>query len=607
MITFLWNFAELKEKANLTVWSAIRTIFYSINSFIYKLIIDLYDVFEALCNGKLLDSNTLNALFGRIGVILGLIMFMYVAFSFIKIIIDPDSFNDKQKGMPNLIKKVIIVIVMLGVSSYVFTILSNIQSAIINNHVISKFIMPTGVETDAFGNLLSSQLFLSFYTFKDNVNADEDDDVSRWCKEYAVVKLQESIVSNKNFDIGLDCLNAYGDVENYVGDGEGQDFLIEYNFVFCFIVGVVVCYLLLTYCISVGIRMIQLAVLQIISPMAIVSYLSPKQDTMFSKWTKIYVSTYIDVFIRIAIINFMVYLSGFVLDSWTNRDNFFWKSVGGNAGSKSYVIGILMILALLSFAKKAPELIKDLFPQAASKLGFGLGNEGASAFIGAGVGATVGAIGGVAGGKGASRITGLLGGIGTGALRGGKSGFGAKGLGSAISGSASAQAKANIARAQRIGSGQGFFSYYGDRAQNLLGMTNSYERLSSEVSSYDDIKAEVKKSDAMEDFNRTYNSEYTAWLQQNPGGNESDFIQDYASARNITLSSYDFDTLEKHFMSEGYNDLIANNDVFKTKIDMHNKRFGTHYNSATEWSNINKDLKATGLKFEKQSARKPRK
>lgn len=101
MINFLlWNWSNFKEEAPLTLWGGVRTLFYSINSYIYRLIIELYDVFMLLCRGKLLDSNALNALFGRIGVILGLVMFMYVAFSFIKVLIDPDSFNDKQKMFP---------------------------------------------------------------------------------------------------------------------------------------------------------------------------------------------------------------------------------------------------------------------------------------------------------------------------------------------------------------------------------------------------------------------------------------------------------------------------------------------------------------------------
>lgn len=38
--------------------AAIRSIFYSINSLLYRGVRSLYNVFIALCNGQLLDSDT---------------------------------------------------------------------------------------------------------------------------------------------------------------------------------------------------------------------------------------------------------------------------------------------------------------------------------------------------------------------------------------------------------------------------------------------------------------------------------------------------------------------------------------------------------------------
>ena len=91
--------------------AAIRLILYTINSLLYRGIISLYIVFIGLCYGQILDSDTLNGLFGRIGLLLGVIMMFRVAFSFIQVLINPDSFSDNQKGIPSIIKKVIIVII----------------------------------------------------------------------------------------------------------------------------------------------------------------------------------------------------------------------------------------------------------------------------------------------------------------------------------------------------------------------------------------------------------------------------------------------------------------------------------------------------------------
>ena len=197
------------------------------------------------------------------------------------------------------------------------------------------------------------------------------------------------------------------DTNSEAGVKTQEVFIVNYNWILCVVAGIFVVYLLFLYCIKVGVRMIQLMVLEIISPMAIVSYLSPKKDNMFSKWLKIYFSTYIDVFIRIAIINFVVFLIATVLAG--DIGDGFWSSIGNPTDTSTVIfLRVVIILALLTFAKKAPDLIKELFPSSgASKLGFGASmkdivglNAGLGMVAGAGTAAAVGLIGGIAGGKG---------------------------------------------------------------------------------------------------------------------------------------------------------------------------------------------------------------
>lgn len=374
-----WNpltwISEGLEKLQGAIMSAVRALSLSVNSIIYRLLIDLYTLFEALCSARILDEEVLENLATRVGYILGVVMLFFVIVSFIRILLDPDAINDKNKGAFNVIKKVLLVIVMLGVSNYTFTLLFSIQKTVVKSHVISKLLLPYDVDTQHFGGALSAELFTSFYNVSlDYLDEDGNvlgtDENVRLCQQ-EVYTLKERITENGDFSLADVCLMAY---TTYTGaDGEErQGYIIDYNWLICFGVGLYTVYLLGSYCISVGIRMIQLAFLEIISPMAIVSYLSPKQDSMFSKWTKIYTSTYLDVFIRIAIINFMIYLIALVFGSGT--DQTFWNSftiTGSNPIGTRRLLTIVMVLALLAFAKKAPELLQDLFPAGASKLGFG--------------------------------------------------------------------------------------------------------------------------------------------------------------------------------------------------------------------------------------------
>ena len=99
-------FQLIKDGIGYAVQAGIRTIFYEICSFIYGLIINIYDVFNALCNAQLLDIEIIKDISQRVGLVLGLIMFFMVSFSFIQMVLDPEKMTDKEMGAANIVKKV---------------------------------------------------------------------------------------------------------------------------------------------------------------------------------------------------------------------------------------------------------------------------------------------------------------------------------------------------------------------------------------------------------------------------------------------------------------------------------------------------------------------
>ena len=158
--------------------------------------------------------------------------------------------------------------------------------------------------------------------------------------------------------------------------------------------------------------MVQMMVLEVISPAVFISYLSPKDDNnAFSKWISIYISTYIDVFIRIAIINFaatLIILLFSGADSRVLGDNIavpgafaFWEHLNVSNVYTKYFYIVIMVLAILSFAKKAPELLKQLLPTNASGLSFSGAMKditGLQGLLGFGLGAVTGTAGSFVGG-----------------------------------------------------------------------------------------------------------------------------------------------------------------------------------------------------------------
>lgn len=509
-------FSSLLKGAENTVgfvlMTLVRTLFYHLCGLIYWGLRGFCNVFFALCNGQLLDTETLNSLFGRVGLLLGVIMMFRVAFSFIQVLISPDAFSDPEKGIPNIIKKSIIVIIMFGMSSYVFSFLRTLQGEIIESNVISKFLLPQQVETDNFGGAIEAELFTAFYNLDPSLNYDTSNECAT---EDYINGLKNEIAENNSFDYKTECVNEAGKIK----DTDDKQFFIKFNFIFSILIGIVACYFFINYCISVGVRVIQLAFLQIISPMAIVGYLSPnKGDNMFNKWLKVYFSTYIDVFLRMAIINFAIYLIAILIEGYNNADSVFFASVGYANGSTKTLIFIFMVMAILTFAKKAPDLLKKIFPATSeSGISLGLDKDNKSA-IGMAAGTVAGVGIGAAGFGLALRqkkkngepikfkdVRSGLGGIVTSVGRGAKAGFDKGGL-SGFGAGREAQAKANMRRIENLDTP--FRERASNKISDITGVGSAqYSSYEKKYNAGKDIKSDITNDDNIKHLEEAMNRE----------------------------------------------------------------------------------------------------
>lgn len=522
--------------------SLARYLFFFIGKFIYSAIRYVYNIFVALCNGRILDNDSIMALFSRIGVILGVVMLFVVSFSVIQLLVNPDAINDAEKGIQNIVKKIIFVIVMLGVSGYVFNILAEVQAIVIERDIIPKLLLPRAVSSENVGGNLSAELFMIFY----QVGVEPEDDA---CGE-TYRDSTKAAIANGDFTPVSTCLTAGS------GEGDGWVFFLEYNWLFSTIFGIAALWFIFSYCITVGVRLIQLTFLQIISPAAIIGYLSPKKDNIFSKWIKIYFSTYIDVFIRIAIINFAMYLIALIMDQYNSDASIFWTSVGSPGIWTKGFIAAIMITAILQFAKKAPELLKQLLPQGASGLGYGAAKlkdlspiSRTAGVVGGALGAAT--VGGIARFNAQRRLNknadgthkegwvknnalGLLGGIGTGLFRGGinggKSGNMFKNIGTGVSN----QSKADDKYIDLYSKGGSNLGRVGSKVRNAIGETKA-QASNRRISNYQGVvDAQKKIQDLAENISHVKKAK-TAWENAKARGASAreidDLYTDYKQTR----------------------------------------------------------------------------
>lgn len=390
------------------VIAALRSLMFSIFESLLRAILSIYNIFMAVAEHELFNDDTIQLIYTRVGLILGLFMVFRLTFSAIEYLINPDTMNDKQKGIGNVIKKVLIVVILLGSVNALFDQAYNIQKIVLKNedNLISKIILGPSENKDAEENesgegvALVWTIFKSFYVPIDGVG----DTCKNTINDDGTVKpyLYDKPVPTNAFDIANECITKES----------GESWVIQFDWLFGIATAIFILWTLLIYTIQVGVRCIQLAYLELIAPIPIMMYLNPKGDDTLKKWGTQCLITYIDVFIRMAILYFIILIIRTIEES-----NLF---DGGG-----FSVGIVLLLALFLFVKKVPELIKEIFPSIGGKasLDFGMKvKEGLTLGTGMALGAVGGAATGIKYGKGTAggRLGGALTGLARGTVGGAK-------------------------------------------------------------------------------------------------------------------------------------------------------------------------------------------
>lgn len=366
-----------------------RTLMFILCDGVYRLIYLTFYIFEKLGSARIIEDT--QGIVNRISLIIGLFMVFRVTFAFVQYIVDPDAMLDKKKGAANIIKKIIISIVLLGSTSTLFNLAFKAQDLIIDNQIIGKIIFNSsssnGYDSDSlystpensstFGGRLSAEVFSAFYRL--NPEASPKDSNQEDCKTWLTnddgnsgySKLKEKIAQNKGALSGYKnspaaiCLNEQDSSDEYIVDFDAGGFL-------ALAFGIAVLYIIFIFTIQVGVRVIQLAYLQIIAPIPIIMYITPKGDEQLKKWGQQCSTTFLDFFMRCTIIYFAILViqniweTGFIgklLSAGTESSN----------GWETMYVGVIMIIAVLTFAKKVPNLIKEIFPSLGGAAGFDYG------------------------------------------------------------------------------------------------------------------------------------------------------------------------------------------------------------------------------------------
>lgn len=348
------------------LFSLIRQLFFMIDGIIYSFIGIVYNLLEDIAETSIFTEEVIDLFASKVYALLGIFMLFKVSFSILSYIVNPDDFLDKNKGFSKIISNIIITLVLLVMTPWIFTQAMDIQRLILRDNVIGKIFSTAEVNTSVVvdpGATMAYETFKAFYFLDtdlypecEGLETDELEDVTECnAKAFDNDSNFDSMKQSLIYAYNTNNISIYMDNTLFNSKASDGEYTMNYMFLISTAAGIVVCLLLIVFCFDIALRSVKLGFLRMIAPIPIVSRIDPKKGKdVFDKWVKVCISTYLDLFVRLLAIYFAIFVITQLVDLR------FVDAVTGLETDVNAFVKVFIILGALMFAKQLPKLIEDI-------------------------------------------------------------------------------------------------------------------------------------------------------------------------------------------------------------------------------------------------------
>ena len=343
--------------------NVLRNIFIWLDTIIYGILEQIFQLIINLANFDLFSGAILKNFATRIYLILGLVMVFKLMISFIQILIDPDKISDKEKGVGNILKRVIISVILIVLVPGIFQTAKQVQNYVIplipkiivgvpadvsQNNVNSDATETRGNETTdndevliSTGRLMSYYSFLPFFYYSDEE-----------CNNGHLLGTTED---NANVTI-RSVADAVSEVNDKNCPQSKDGYTYNYRMFISTVVGVYLVYVLVTVALKIAIRTIKFGICQLIAPIPIASYIDPgTSKKAFDNWVSTSIKVYLDLFVRLISVYFIIYVFSLLFDGGRIQE-----IIGKFGWFQGLLVMLFIIVGLLNFAKEMPKFITGM-------------------------------------------------------------------------------------------------------------------------------------------------------------------------------------------------------------------------------------------------------
>lgn len=269
--------------------SFFRMFFMMLDKVVFSLIDDGYNLMFDLSK-VFVNNDIARQVIKNFYIVVGIFAFFKIAVLLINSIINPEKLNENGKGLSSILWRTVVMLVLLVLTPLIFEAGYDLQARIMDGQIVEKLILGTGASGADPGKSFRTIAISSLINVNDYYTDGDFDSVSSGkdevgyasngkCKtqecEEAINKWNEVYASG---DMKISDISPFITINQKDDDGESQ-YVYNYMVVITTFAGGFIVYMLFSFAIDIAMRVFKLAILEIVSPLFIVTFIDTKSTS----------------------------------------------------------------------------------------------------------------------------------------------------------------------------------------------------------------------------------------------------------------------------------------------------------------------------------------
>lgn len=378
-----------------------RSFFAMIDQVVYSFLSIVYQILFTIADSQFLSPETVKSFYGRVQLIIGVFMIFKLTISLLQVVVNPELMSDKKKGFGQIITRIVTMLAMftaiiplnipnaesgsynayLNDNGLLFGTLYSLQHRIMDKNVLAKLVLGSEdnkysiSDDDSRNSVQRSGEELATFMLKGFIRVNTKEEGSKVCSESATLVMGQTdllkrwVNSFTDWIFGSDGIAAADVYKGYNSPKVTRGILLQlptlqcddgyafaYSPIASTVCAVIIIIILIGFCVDIAVRTLKLAVLRLMAPIPILSYIDPQsaEKGSFAAWTKSLIVTYLDLFIRLIIVFFAV----FCVQEIT-KNGLQLPVTSEKLGVVSVMATIFIIIGIFFFVRMAPKFIID--------------------------------------------------------------------------------------------------------------------------------------------------------------------------------------------------------------------------------------------------------